>query len=139
MAKKDRPPKVAKRTPPPEAASLMRELVSRGYDSRTVFGEPIIHGAVIVVPAARVSAGAGGGFGSEPGTGTDTGAVARQSPGEGAGMGHGVHARPAGYIEITEAGTRWVPALDLGRLLTTAIVATALVMLALVLRRRRRR
>ena len=137
MAKKVRPAKPAKRTPPPEAASLMRDVVSRGYDSRTVFGEPIVNGAVTVVPAARISAGAGGGFGSG---GVSAGGSLPAGGGaeEGGGMGHGVHARPAGYIEITAAGSRWVPALDLGRILTAAIVAAALVMLAMALRRRRR-
>jgi uncharacterized spore protein YtfJ len=72
---------------------------------KSVFGEPIQVGVKTVVPVAKVFYGFGGGFG--------TGRPKNGSPkGEGGGGGGGVRAFPAGALEITPAGTRFIPFSD---------------------------
>jgi uncharacterized spore protein YtfJ len=73
------------------------------------------------VPVANVAYGFGGGFGAGKDSGPD-----RQ--GEGGGGGGGVRAFPAGALEITDSSTRFVPFIDLERLvprLAAAFVAGA--------------
>jgi len=118
---------------PSTAIALLRDALSHVYDSSIVYGEPVIFADRAVIPAARVSAGAGGGYTSAPSE-TDGDAPTEES----AGMGHGVHARPVGYIEVTGEGSRWVPAIDVGAIVIAVSVAVVLVVFAMLLRRRRR-
>jgi uncharacterized spore protein YtfJ len=111
-------------TPAP-ASALLRDALSRVYDARTVYGEPVIVADRAIIPAARVSAGAGGGFGADP-----SGADGDPSD-EGAGLGHGVHARPAGFIDVTPEGARWVSAVDVGAIVIATCVTLVLVVFAL--------
>jgi uncharacterized spore protein YtfJ len=97
---------------------------------KSVFGEPIHVSGKIVVPVAKVAYGFGGGFGS----GKDSAHTDRQ--GEGGGGGGGVRAFPAGALEITEGGTRFVPFKDVGQLVV-AFTAGA-VLGALIFARRRK-
>jgi uncharacterized spore protein YtfJ len=73
---------------------------------RSVFGEPIHSNGKTVVPVATVSYAFGGGAGA----GKDSAHAERQ--GEGGGGGGAVRARPAGVLEITDKGTRFVPFRD---------------------------
>ena len=77
---------------------------------RRVFGEPIERDGVLVVPVARVrgGAGAGGGEGSSPET---------ETTGRGGGGGWAVEARPVGVFLVAGGDVRWVPALDLNRVI----------------------
>jgi len=71
---------------------------------KSVFGEPIQAEGRTVVPVAKVAYGFGGGFGAGHGkSGSDPG---RQ--GEGGGGGGGVRAFPAGALEISATGTRFI-------------------------------
>jgi uncharacterized spore protein YtfJ len=97
---------------------------------KSVFGEPIQTNGKIVVPVARVAYGFGGGFGS----GKDSPHADRQ--GEGGGGGGGVRANPAGALEITDGGTRFVPFTDPSQLLIA--FAAGAVFGALILTRRQR-
>jgi uncharacterized spore protein YtfJ len=67
---------------------------------KTVFGEPIREKDKMIIPVAKVYYGFGAGRG-------------RQANAEdheaGSGIGGGVAVRPAGVIEITQQGTRFVP------------------------------
>ncbi|HET7471519.1 MAG TPA: spore germination protein GerW family protein [Candidatus Limnocylindrales bacterium] len=67
----------------------------------TVFGDPIRHGPVTVVPVARVRWGFGGGGGRSD--------AAATGPASGSGGGGGVAADPVGYLEIDEAGAVFRP------------------------------
>ena len=96
---------------------------------KSVFGEPIQANGKTVVPVAKVAYGFGGGFG-EGKHGKDT---SRQ--GEGGGGGGCVRAFPAGVLEITQKGTRFIPFTDV-RWLAAAFAAGA-VLGGLVLARRR--
>jgi uncharacterized spore protein YtfJ len=85
---------------------------------KSVFGEPIQANGKTVVPVAKVAYGFGGGFGA----GKHGKEANRQ--GEGGGGGGGVRAFPAGVLEITDSGTRFIPFTDL-RLLALAFAAGA--------------
>lgn len=97
---------------------------------KSVFGEPIHVNGKIVVPVAKVAYGFGGGFGS----GKDSAHSDRH--GEGGGGGGGVRAFPAGALEITDNGTRFVPFTNI-RQLIVAFTAGALLGGVLFTRRRR--
>jgi uncharacterized spore protein YtfJ len=72
---------------------------------KSVFGEPIHAEGRIVVPIAKIAFGFGGGSGAGPDRrGENAGKF-----GEGGGGGGGVRAFPAGALEITATGTRFIP------------------------------
>ena len=68
---------------------------------QAVFGEPIRHGELTVVPVARVRWGFGGGGGRSE--------AAPDGPASGSGGGGGVAADPVGYLEITDSGASFRP------------------------------
>lgn len=122
MAKGDRKVKnEAARGDPSAAAIVFRDALSPVHGGDVVYGDPVTYADRVVIPAAKVSSG-GGGFGLTP---RADGAC--PPAGEDAGVGHDIHARPVGYIEMTRDGSRWVPALDV-----TAFVATVCVTIVLV-------
>lgn len=86
--------------------------------AKRVYGEPIENNGVTVVPAAVVRGGGGGGGDAD---------------GDGGG-GFGLVARPVGAFVIRGEAVRWVPAIDVSRLVLYGL--TALVVLASILRRR---
>jgi uncharacterized spore protein YtfJ len=97
---------------------------------KSVFGEPIHVNGKTVVPVAKIAYGFGGGFGSGKGDSL------ADHQGEGGGGGGGVWAFPAGALEITDDGTRFVPFIDLRWL--GAAFAAGVVLSGLILTRRRR-
>jgi uncharacterized spore protein YtfJ len=90
------------------------ERVGEQLGVRRVFGEPIEHDGVLVVPVA-VAIGGGGG-GSAPGE-------------QGTGGGFGGVVRGIGVYEITGGRARFIPAID-----ATALAAMAVFLTGLVLR-----
>ena len=80
-----------------------------GASVRNVYGDPVNVGGRTVIPIARVSYGfeAGGGAGESEEDGSER---------AGSGGGAGLSARPVGALEITEAGTRFIPLIDPARL-----------------------
>jgi uncharacterized spore protein YtfJ len=102
---------------------------------KAVYGEPIQVNGRTVVPVAKVAYGFGGGFGAgHDKHGTNGDAANEGRHGEGGGGGGGVRAFPAGALEITDQGTRFVPYTDM-RPLAAAFAAGALLG-AIFLRRR---
>ena len=94
------------------------ELLKGARDSisvRRVFGDPIEHDGVVVVPVATVAGGGGGGGDSE-----DNG-----------GGGFGLGARPVGVYVIKDGEVSWRPAIDPLR-----VALLALLVLVLLGRRR---
>ena len=75
--------------------SLLRGFQER-LSARAVYGEPVTAAGITVVPVATVTSALTGGGGGGPGGG-------------GGGVSGGL-VRPAGYIEISDGGSRWVPA-----------------------------
>lgn len=105
------------------------QTVGSAATVKSVFGEPISASGRTVVPVAKVVCGFGGGFGA----GKNGSHADRQ--GEGGGGGGGVRAFPAGALEITDSGTRFIPFIDL-RWLAAAFTSGA-VLASLLLTRRR--
>jgi hypothetical protein len=68
---------------------------------QAVYGEPIRHGELTVVPVARVRWGFGGGAGM---SGVDA-----EEPTEGSGGGGGVSAEPIGHLEVGPMGATFKP------------------------------
>jgi uncharacterized spore protein YtfJ len=73
-----------------------------------VFGTPITHDGLTVIPVAKVGGGGGGGGGNAP---TEEGAVA-----SGTGGGVGIAAKPMGVFVIKDGDVRWRPAVDLNKI-----------------------
>jgi len=106
------------------------ELFGSAATVKSVFGEPIHTNGKTVVPVAKVAYGFGAGFG------TGRHGPHMDSQGEGGGGGGGVRAFPAGALEITDQGTRFVPFID--PLWFAAACTASAVLCTLILTRRRR-
>jgi uncharacterized spore protein YtfJ len=94
------------------------ELLSGARDAisvRRVFGDPIEHDGVVVVPVARVGGGGGGGSDTE----------------HNGGGGFGLGGRPVGVYVIKDGQVSWRPAVDPVRVAVVVVAA-----LAVLLRRR---
>jgi uncharacterized spore protein YtfJ len=94
----------ANREGAPVSADLAQTLthsMERIVNARTVYGEPVTHEGVVVIPVARASwLGAGGG-----GRGGEEG---------GSGMVGSLQVKPVGYIEIKDGATRFKGFFDMG-------------------------
>ena len=97
---------------------LLRRI-STTASARAVFGEPVRQGDVTVIPVARVRWGGGGGSGDAR-RNPDDGDVER---GSGSGGGGAATASPAGFIEITAQGARFVPVRDPGGMAPLILVS----------------
>jgi len=93
-------------------AETLRSLgdhLQLGRSVQNVYGDPVVVGGRTVIPIARVRYGFGAGGGVNEGE-------KAKSERAGSGGGAGMSARPAGALEITEAGTRFIPFVDPARL-----------------------
>ena len=72
----------------------LRRVLDSATGARLCFGEPVVHGDRTVIAVARVRGTGGWGFG-------------HNAEGDGGGGGGWLDATPAGFIEITAAGTRF--------------------------------
>jgi uncharacterized spore protein YtfJ len=119
-----------------ELLSMLAERVGARFAASTVFGEPVRDGGITVIPVATVRFGLGAGAGSDPAKGQD-----------GEGGGAGGSSAPAGYIELKDGRSRFVPVVHPARMvgLVGATILAGLLILrprtappvAGVLRRRR--
>ena len=98
--------------------------VQEAMTVRRVFGEPIEHNGVTIVPAAHVRGGAGGGGDSD---------------GDGGG-GFGLSATPVGVYVIEDGRVEWKPAVNVNRIAFGGQLVAGLAVLAAwsLLRRRSR-
>jgi uncharacterized spore protein YtfJ len=119
----------------PDSAVLetIREVADNAGADK-VFGEPITHNGVVLVPVAKVSGGGGGGSGTQPAPdGHDS---------AGAGGGIGLRAKPLGVFVLKDGEVTWRPAVDVNRaILGGQLVALAVLLLgrAVIKSRRKRR
>ena len=109
----------------PEFLQHLRSMAQQ-IGAKTVYGEPVVSGDTTVVPVASVAFGFGGGFGE----GTES-----PKQGKGGGGGMGFRGLPAGYIEITPAGTRFVPVREKEKMAVAVMAGIAVGMLVARLRR----
>ncbi len=119
-------------------ASLVDRVIhqfSLSSSAQSVFGSPVSAHNRTVIPVARVYFAYGGGTGPEVG-GRHIDRVAEPDPQpaltSGGGAGGIGFARPAGYIEISEEGSRFVPVAREWR--RTAVLAAGALAALLVLR-----
>ena len=70
---------------------------------RRVYGDPYQEEGVTIIPAAHVMGGGGGGTGAQ-----------------GGGTGFGMRARPAGAWVIKDGEAKWMPAVDVNRIVFMA-------------------
>jgi uncharacterized spore protein YtfJ len=108
-----------------EDQHFLESLAERLRGSATVeavYGQPIHAEGRTVIPIARVAYGFGGG------SGEGHGAEQAGKSGTGSGMGGGgaVRAVPAGVVELTHTGTRFVPVGLASKLLAVGAVGLSL-------------
>ncbi len=96
-----------------ELIGAIREAMS----ARRVFGEPVERDGVTLICAATVIGGGGAGVGEGASEGSD---AETGRPG-GFGAGFGGVMWPAGAFEIRDGRVTWRPAIDLTRVLITAL------------------
>ncbi|MGN9780716.1 GerW family sporulation protein [Nonomuraea sp. ZG12] len=104
----------------------IKELVEQAKDSATVkrvFGDPIQHGDILVIPVARVAHGGGGGSGE--------GRKPAGETGSGGGGGYGVGATPAGVFVVKNGDVRWHPAVDVNRIVLGGQIVGIVLLLTL--------
>jgi uncharacterized spore protein YtfJ len=102
-----------------------------GMDMHTVFGEPIAHDGLLIIPVAKITGGAGGGSGedtSDPKLG-------------GRGAGFGIRSAPVGVFVVKDGTVTWRPSMDLNTVILTGQIVgiVALLTIGSVVRRVLRR
>ena len=107
--------------------SLKESIVSANV--KAVYGEPVVAQGKTIIPVAKIMYGYGGGAG----TGGAGNSMAR---GEGGGGGGGARAIPVGVVEVSDAGTRFVPISDRKKLAGAVVMGIGLGMWLNWLRRR---
>jgi uncharacterized spore protein YtfJ len=74
------------------------QIVGGKAEVSTVFGDPVVHGGITVIPVARARFGFGGGGGAGARGGDE---------GSGGGGGGGAFVSPVGYIEVHDETARF--------------------------------
>jgi uncharacterized spore protein YtfJ len=99
-------------------------------DAGKVFGPPIQQDGTILLPVARVGSGGGGGAGTGP-------ADAGQQTG-GTGGGFGMSAKPLGVYVLRDGKAKWLPAVDVNKIILGGqlLAAVGMLLAATVLRAR---
>ena len=98
-------------------AELLEEA-KETIGSKGVFGVPYEKNGITVIPAARIMGGAGGGEGPIPSLPGETDATDEKGVKQtGSGGGFGVSGQPTGAFVIKGNEVRWVPAVDVNRMM----------------------
>jgi uncharacterized spore protein YtfJ len=110
----------------------IREVVD-GAAAGKVFGAPITHDGLTVLPVAKVSGGGGGGSGRGPAQ------DGRDSGGSGGGM--GTSAKPLGVFVIKDGSVGWRPAVDVNKVIIGGqiVAVAALLMIRAMFKARSKR
>lgn len=100
----------------------LRDVVDNASVGR-VFGTPIHHDDMVVLPVAKVGGGGGGGSG--------TGPAPDGQENSGTGGGFGVSAKPLGVFVLKNGKATWRPAIDVNRVVLGGqiVAVTALLVL----------
>ena len=112
-----------------ERLSSVVERMQEHAAVEAVYGAPVERDGKTIIPVAKIAYGFGGGYGSEGAgeertKGEGESAEAREDGprgGEGGGMGGGLSAAPAGVVEITDNGTRFIAQRDTKKFLLVAL------------------
>lgn len=108
----------------------LAEMTSDMLTVRRVFGEAYERDGVTIIPCATVRGGAGGGGGKEERSG------GKEQEGEGGGF--GVLAKPAGVYVISGGKVRWVPPVDVNRIVAGGqlVGLAAILLVRLIIKKR---
>jgi uncharacterized spore protein YtfJ len=93
--------------------------------ARRVFGDPIERNGLTVIPVARVAGGGGGAEGRMASQGADG---APEAP-AGVSGGVGLFAQPAGVYVVKDDAVRWIPAVDVNRMIRGFTVVAVVLLL----------
>jgi uncharacterized spore protein YtfJ len=104
-----------------ELLATLADRIGARFSAASVYGTPIERDGVTVVPVAAARFGIGAGSGSDPSKGQE---------GEGGGAGGGVTA--AGYVELKDGRSRFVPVVHPARML--ALICATVLAALLILR-----
>jgi len=111
-----------------DVVAWLRQIVDQA-DAGKVFGAPITQDGTIVLPVATIGGGGGGG---------GTGPVDEGGNAGGTGGGFGLTAKALGVYVLRDGKVKWVPAVDVNRIvLGGQLVAVAGMLLARALLRAR--
>jgi len=122
-----RPPTELPRRRTDDILTTLADRLGGRFTASTVFGSPVEREGVTVIPVATVRFGLGGGGGEDPNGG--------QSGEGGGGAGSGT---PAGYIEIKDGRSRFVPLVHPTRMVAMFCATGVAMMLSLRLGRAQR-
>lgn len=100
------------------------QLLERGLSVQNVYGAPVTHGNVTVIPIARMTCAFGAGGGAGPGGGLASNDPSRPEI-QGAGGGGALRMTPVGALEIGPTGARFIPYLRRGPLLVAGALGLA--------------
>jgi uncharacterized spore protein YtfJ len=113
----------------PDEFQALSEAIEAGATAGMVYSTPIERRNRTVVPITVVEyglgVGGGGGGGGADGVGGGGGTSGDNDDTEGGGLGGGLSARPAGALEVTDRGTRFVEPTD--RRQSVALILAGLV------------
>jgi uncharacterized spore protein YtfJ len=126
----DRPPDASGVNPPLDRVSRIMERLLETADVSKVYSEPILHGDVMILPAAEVLAIAGFGMGSGGGVAVEQ--EGRRSRGSGGGGGGGgkTLARAVAVVVASPDGIQVRPVIDFTKIALAALTAAGFVMAA---------
>lgn len=91
---------------------------------KRVFGEPLEQDGVMVVPVGHVRGAMGGGMGEGP-------VEEAGEHAQGTGGGAWLNAKPVGVFEIREGRARWLPAVDVNRVILGGQIVGVVALLVL--------
>jgi uncharacterized spore protein YtfJ len=132
----DRPPEVRVANPPVERVGRIMEKLLDAADVAKVYGEPIAHGQLLLIPAAEVVAVAGVGMGSggavgfpSASLGAGSGEQGQRSRGSGGGGGGGgrTMARSVAVIVASPDGVEVRPVFDWTKIALAAFTAAGFI------------
>jgi uncharacterized spore protein YtfJ len=124
----DRPPEVRVANPPVERVGRVMEKLLDTADVAKVYGEPIAHGQLLLIPAAEVVAVAGVGMGAGGAVGfvAEQGQRSRGSGGGGGGGGRTM-ARSVAVIVASPDGVEVRPVFDWTKIALAAFTAAGFI------------
>ena len=91
-----------------ETLESVKSTIAERVTAQSAYGEPVVANGVTIVPVARVMLGFGTGAGVDTAKLPHDGEEAAP-PATGAASGAGGVVQPLGFIELSDAGARWVP------------------------------
>jgi uncharacterized spore protein YtfJ len=126
----DRPPDARIPGPPLDRVAGIMERLLETADVSKVYGEPILHGDVMILPAAEVLAIAGFGMGSGGGVAVQQEGQKSRGSGGGGGGGGKALARTVAVIVASPDGVEVRPVIDFTKIALAALTAAGFVMAA---------